>query len=82
VKPYGFTPTKRVAVPYETIKRAPDEVLNALHREGGELSFAELVLATRLPYDVVVTVVKHLKEKGEVEIHKGSVADLGFVHLR
>jgi DNA-binding IclR family transcriptional regulator len=68
-------------VPYETIERAPTEVLNALRREGGELSYSDLILATKLPYDVIVAVVEHLEEKGRVRTDKESVSEIDLVYL-
>lgn len=67
---------------YETIERAQENVLDALYREGGELSYSELVLAALLPYDVVVSVVEQLEEKGRVETHREKATDIGLVHLR
>lgn len=45
-----------------------DEVVGALRREGGELSYPELVSATKLPQELVGRVVAQLKDDGRVEI--------------
>lgn len=58
------------------------EVLRALRQEGGELSYSELVLATRLPYSVVASAVEQLEKKGTVKTDEETVADIELVQLR
>lgn len=53
---------------YHNITRAKDEVLGALHREGGELSYPELVSLTGLPYETVSGVLEQLQGQERVQI--------------
>ena len=70
-------------ISYEAIQHAQENVVRTLRREGGELSPSELVLTTRLPYDVVVSVLQHLQQRGivEVETHKGNNAQIELFRL-
>lgn len=58
------------------------EVLRALRREGGELSYSELVLATQLPYSVVESAVAQLEKKRAVKVSEQLIADIELVQLR
>ena len=69
-------------VSYAAIQNAQENVISALRREGGELSSSELVLTTQLPYDVVVSVVKQLVEKGKVERSKIAATDIELIRLK
>ena len=57
------------------------EVLQALRREGGELTYSELVLTTQLPYNVVTSAVKQLEKKKTVKTTEETVADIELVQL-
>ena len=69
-------------ISYDTIQHAQENVVRTLRREGGELSPSEIVLSTRLPYDVVTTVVDYLRQKGIVEILKAADTKIEIVRLR
>lgn len=66
----------------ETLDSPQKEVLRALRREGGELSYSELVLATQLPYGVVSSAVAQLEKEKIVKTDKETVADIELVQLR
>lgn len=53
---------------YEAISNAEDEVVGALRREGGVLSYPELVSLTKLPYDFLSRLLDRLKSEARVEI--------------
>lgn len=53
---------------YKTILNAEDDVVSALHRAGGKLSYPELVSFTGLPNEIVSQVVDHLKMEKLVEV--------------
>lgn len=69
---------------YEAIAHAEDDVVGALQREGGELSYPELVSATKLPYDVVSEVLDRLSSEERVDISTlgGRGAGVRLVRLR
>lgn len=68
-------------ISYDTIQHARETVLHTLSREGGELSHSEIVLSTRLPYDVVAAVIDQLKQKGIVKIQRAADAKIETVRL-
>lgn len=53
---------------HRAITQAEDDVIGALQREGGELSYPELVNSTNLPYAVLNEILEHLKSRNRVEI--------------
>ena len=55
-------------VSYEAITHAEDDVVGALQREGGELSYPELVSVTKLPYEIVSEVLENLSSEERVQI--------------
>lgn len=55
-------------VSYEAITNAESDVVGALQREGGELSYPELVSATRLPNEIVSEIVERLEGENRVEV--------------
>jgi DNA-binding IclR family transcriptional regulator len=66
---------------YPVIREAPGKVLEALRKGGGALSPSELVLSTRLPYDVVHRAVHALEEQGQVNVKSEKGLDIAVVHL-
>jgi hypothetical protein len=69
-------------VPYEILKGATDNVVGALRREGGELTYPELTELTHLPSRVVEEVVQKLKTDNRVEVTQQEGTGLKIVHLR
>lgn len=55
-------------ISYERITNAESDVVGALQREGGELSYPELVSATRLPNEIVSEIVDRLRDENRVEV--------------
>jgi uncharacterized membrane protein len=68
---------------YEVIDHAEEDVLGALHREGGELSYSELVTSTKLPFEIISKVLENLeaKEAVRIETEGGGQAGLRLVRL-
>ncbi len=55
-------------ISWESIDRAEENVVGALRREGGELSFPEVASTTKLPFEIIIKVLDNLMTKGIVEI--------------
>jgi hypothetical protein len=65
---------------YATLTDAEDEVVGALQREGGVLSFPELLSVTKLPYEYLGRVLDRLRNEERVEISEEG-PDIRLVRL-
>lgn len=67
-----------VGIPLEQAERA---ILQALNREGGELTPSELVLTTSMPYDVVKRALGKLEQEEKVKVNSTRTSGLETIVL-
>jgi hypothetical protein len=68
-------------VSYEIAVDAPDRVLRSIRRVG-ELSLPDLVLDSGLPYDVVISSVKDLCDKGQIDVSSQGSKNIEMIRVK
>ncbi len=71
----------RVPMAVVTIEQAEKKILQALSKEGGELTRSELVLTTRMPYNMVIRVLGKLEHDERVKVSSSRISGLETILL-